>query len=119
MRQADLVLFSNAIFDSVHDEPFAGGVAIVGDKIEYVGSKESTKRFVGPNTEVRDFGDQLIMPGICEGHVHLEGASNTFCGLKVQGLDTASSEAECIELVLAFAKQNPGVKRITGMGWYI
>jgi len=117
MRFASLALFSNAIFDSVHDEPFAGGVAICGDRIEYVGTRAAVQKYVGPCTEVCDFGDKLIMPGSCEGHAHLEGAANTFCGLKVQGLDAATSEAECVDLVVDFVKKNPNVKRITGMGW--
>lgn len=117
MRYASLVLFSDAVFDSVHDEPFSGGVAICGERIEYVGTKEAVAKYIGPCTEVRDFDDQLIMPGFCEGHMHVEGAANTFCGLKVQGLDTAASEDECIQLVIDFAKQHPNLKRITGMGW--
>lgn len=117
MRFASLVLLSDAVFDSVHDEPFSGGVAICGDRIEFVGTKAAVRQYIGPCTVVRDFGDRLIMPGMVEGHAHLEGAANTFCGLKVQGLDSAKSEAECVDLVVDFAKKNPDVKRITGMGW--
>ena len=117
MRMADIVLFSEAVFDSVRDEPFAGGVAICGDKIEFVGSRAVISKFVGPNTRVFDFGSQLIMPGFCDSHAHLEGASNRFCALKVQGLDKTTSEAECVELAVEFYKQHPDVKRITGMGW--
>ncbi len=91
MRFASLVLFSDAVFDSVQDAPFSGGVAICGERIEYVGTKAAVEKYIGPCTEVRDFGDRLIMPGFCEGHMHVEGAANTFCGLKVQGLDTAAS----------------------------
>ena len=117
MKMADIVLFSNAIFDSVKDEPFPGGIAICGERIECVGTKEAVKKLIGTNTIVRDYGDQLIMPGFCDGHIHLEGASNRFCAPKVQGLSECRSEAECVERVLEFAKEHPDVKRITGMGW--
>lgn len=117
MKMADIVLFSNAIFDSVKDEPFPGGVAICGEKIELIGTKEAVRKLIGTNTIVRDFGDQLIMPGFCDGHIHLEGASNRFCAPKVQGLSECKSEAECLERVLEFSREHPDAKRITGIGW--
>lgn len=117
MKMADIVLFSDAIFDSVKDEPFSGGIAICGEKIEMIGTKEAVKKRIGTNTIVRDFGDQLIMPGFCDGHIHLEGASNRFCAPKVQGLSECKSEAECVERVLEFSREHPNAKRITGIGW--
>ena len=38
--KADYILYSDAIFDSVKSEPFAGAVAIAGDKIVYAGEKK-------------------------------------------------------------------------------
>ncbi len=116
MKYADLILLSTAIFDSVGDTPFSGGVAVCGDRIEFVGSREAALQYRGTMTEVRDFGDRLIMPGFCDGHAHLEGASNTFCAPKVS-LHGGKSEAECVERTVRFAKEHPELKRITGMGW--
>lgn len=41
--KADLILYSDAIFDSIKDEPFAGGIAIKGKTILAVGSRDEIK----------------------------------------------------------------------------
>ena len=119
MDTADLVLFSEAIFDSVSDEPFQGGIAISGNKIRHVGSREVIERYIGPDTVVRDFGDQLIMPGICDGHAHLDGTANKRYAEVAGGLDKCKSEEECVEAVKAFAARHPGLKRINGISWVL
>ena len=54
--EADLILYSDAIFDSVKDEPFAGGIAIKGKKIIAVGSKEEIKQYdVDPDYSIQVF----------------------------------------------------------------
>ena len=103
MKAADLVLFSQAIFDSVGDQPFQGGVAISGNKIRFVGSREDVKKYIGNKTIVKDFGDKLVMPGICEGHGHLDGTATRLYAEVASGLDKCKSEDECVEAVKAFA----------------
>ena len=66
--RADLILKSNNIFTSTSDKPISGGVAIKGNKILAVG--EDFEAFLGPETEVREYGDKLIMPGFIDAHVH-------------------------------------------------
>jgi predicted amidohydrolase YtcJ len=119
MDAAELVLFSDAIFDSVGDVPFAGGIAVSGNKIRHVGSREAVEKYIGPNTVVRDFGDQLIMPGICDGHAHLDGTANKQYAEVAGGLDKCKSEEECVRAVKAFAENHPGLKRINGISWVL
>jgi predicted amidohydrolase YtcJ len=119
MGAADLVLFSEAVFNSVGDVPFSGGVAVTGNKITYVGPREAAEKFIGPKTVVRDFGDQLIMPGICDGHAHLDGTANKRYAEVAGGLDRCKSEEECVEVVKAFAASHPGLKRINGISWVL
>ena len=66
--RADLILKSNNIFTSTSDKPISGGVAIKGNKLLAVG--EDFEAFLGPETEVREYGDKLIMPGFIDAHVH-------------------------------------------------
>ena len=119
MNKADLVLFSDAIFDSICDVPFPGAVAISGEKIEFVGSKEAAGNYIGPFTEVKDFGDKLIMPGICDNHVHLDGSVKKDCALVAKDLGDCKSEEECAQAVKRFADQHPGLERINGTGWVL
>ena len=100
--RADLILKSNNIFTSTSDKPISGGVAIKGNKLLAVG--EDFEAFLGPETEVREYGDKLIMPGFIDAHVHyfMAGlaASEHVCG----ELIASSSEAECAAMIKEFAE---------------
>ena len=117
INKAELVIFSDAVFDSVKDEPFPGGIAVSGEKIEFVGSKEAAARYIGAYTVVKDFGGKLVMPGICDCHVHLESSVKKKCALVVKDLESCGSEEECARVVREFADKNPEIERINGIGW--
>ena len=68
---ADKILKSNAVFDSVSDEPFAGGVAIKDNKILSVCKGDEIDKYASDETEVLEFQDKLIMPGLVDAHDHL------------------------------------------------
>ena len=119
MNKAELILLSDNIFDSVRDEPFAGGVAILGDRIEYVGSYEKVMQYTGPYTKVKDFGDKLIFPGICDSHAHMDGSIKKDCAVVAKDLDHCRSEEECALEVRKFADEHPELKRINGTGWVL
>ena len=119
MKYASLVLFSNAIFDSVVDRPFPGGVAISGSKILYVGAREDVEQYIGLETLVRECGEKMIMPGICDGHAHLIGTATKQYAEVASGLDKYTSELECVKAVKAFAEKHPGTARIFGTGWLL
>lgn len=116
MKKAKLVLFSNAIFDSIHDKPFPGGIAVDGNKIVYVGPKEDLEPFIGPNTTVKDFGDKMISPGFCDAHAHIEGGIYREC-VPQADLFTAKSEEECARRCAEFAAAHPDFDIICGNGW--
>ncbi len=68
---ASLVLKSTAVFDGTGSEPFAGNVAIAADSIVAVGDDADVAPYIDENTEVRDFGDKLVMPGFNDSHAHM------------------------------------------------
>ncbi len=47
-------------------------VAITGDRIEMVGSDEAVKRLIGPATKVIDLGGKTVVPGLIDGHAHMD-----------------------------------------------
>lgn len=68
---ADLILRSKAVFTGTEAVPHAAAVAIIDDRIVWVGDPALLPvELQGPGTEVRDFGDALIMPGFHDAHVH-------------------------------------------------
>ena len=119
MNKADLVLFSDAIFDSVKDAPFPGGIVISGEIIDFAGSKEAASMYIGPYTIVRDFGDRLIFPGLCDSHAHLEGSVRKDCAPVAKDLDRCKSEDECARAIRDFADKHPELERINGSNWLV
>lgn len=71
MFEADIVLSSNAVFTGLEDKPKPAGIAIKGNRIIAVGSKDEMKDFIGHETKVYNLDDQLIMAGFHDAHLHL------------------------------------------------
>lgn len=75
---ADYILKSNNVFDSVRDKPFAGIVAVSGNRISGVFDKDCLEEHRGENTKVIDCGNRLVMPGFIDSHTYRYG--NGFSG---------------------------------------
>ena len=103
MKRADIILLSENIFTASTLGMISGGVAIAGNKIELVGSKEEVLALADENTVIRDFGKQLITPGICDSHVHMFGGCYLTAGPNLAGL---SSAEECAKTLYEFYKEN-------------
>lgn len=112
---ADLVIKSNAIFDSVGDEPFAGFVAVQGNKIAAVGKPEEVQNFIGADTQVYDCEDKLVMPGFHDSHTHLilAGMYKTY-----PNLGAAKSEEETARMLKDYYDAHPTDGWIFGFNWY-
>lgn len=71
-------------------------------KIVACGDDAHLAPFIGPDTEVRDFGDQLVMPGLIDSHTHFaQGAFMTDPDFAVNLIDCTSFEM-AMERVVAF-----------------
>ena len=115
MGTADLVLKSTAVFTGDGSQPFKGGVAIADGRILTCGDDRHLAPFVGPSTDVRDYGDQLIMPGLIDSHTHFaQGAMTTDPDFCVNLIDCTSFE-QCMERVVAFAAAHPDNEWILGV----
>ena len=114
MAEADIVLYSNAIFTGTSDETISGGIALLGNRIIKVGERNEIKPFISEKTAVRELGDALIMPGFCDAHAHfMEGAtmsSEHFCNT----LDGAKSEEECGQIRKDFSIKYQKLQRYLG-----
>ena len=117
MNSADMIITSNAVFTSCGDEPFEGGVAIKGNRIVAVGSREEISKYRTADTAVYDYGDQLIMPGLIDGHDHLWWGA-VADSEHVVDLTSSTSEEEAIEMIKKYAAEHPEEKRIRGFGWF-
>lgn len=111
---ADYIIKSNCIFDSRRDEPFAGGIAVIKDKIAYVGEDmDKLAEYIGEGTKILNYEDKLVMPGICESHAHV------FCGaLEITSANVADalSEDEAVQMIFEHDKDKDN-EWIIAFGW--
>ena len=113
--QAELVLKSDAVFTGDGLSPFKGGVAIADGKIVACGDDLHLAPFIGPDTDVREFGDRLIMPGIIDSHTHFaQGAMTTDPDFCVNLIDCTSFE-QVMERMQAFAESHPDNEWLVGV----
>ncbi len=113
---ADIILKSNCIFDSVKDEPFSGYVAVKKNRIAAVGfSYDDLDKWTGPETEVYDFKDKLIIPGFHDSHTHLilAGMFKTYANL-----GAARSEDEAAAMLKEYESVHPSEGWVYGFNWY-
>lgn len=117
--KADLIIYSNAIFDAVSDEPFSGGIAISGKKIIAVGNKDEIQKYEEEDTEIKKFDDQLVMPGFVDSHGHYTAGAKYMGEVALHDMEQYKSEEECAKALGEFANKNKEVELIKGQGWYL
>ncbi|WP_297262267.1 amidohydrolase [uncultured Desulfovibrio sp.] len=71
MTFADQIIHNAVILTMDARNSEASAMALAGDRILGVGSREELQRFVGPQTRQRDMAGQTIMPGFCDAHGHI------------------------------------------------
>ena len=80
-------------------------VAIAGNRIIRVGSKDDVAGLKASHTRVIDAAQKTVMPGIIEGHVHLFGGAVELETLMLNGMTGFEAVADAVAL---FRKQRPG-----------
>lgn len=111
---ATLVLTNGRIWTGNKTQPWAAAVAIGGNKIIAVGTREQVRRLAGPATRTIDLGERFVMPGINDSHIHFLGGGLRFFRVDLTG---ARSLDEMQQRVVRFARENPAEPWITGSGW--
>lgn len=117
MLKADKVLKSNVIYTGRGNNVISGGVAVSGNKILAVGSNEEIDQYIGEETEVFEYEDKLIMPGLIDNHVHITmGAVMHDNDLNLEG---TRSEEECAARVKAYLDEHPDTDILVACGWML
>ena len=94
--------------------PWADAIAVRGDTIAAVGSSAEIRKMAGADTKVIDAHGQMMVPGFIDSHVHIISAGR---GLAMVKLRDASTPAEFIARIKAFAKTVPKGAWITDGDW--
>lgn len=117
MDKADLILKSKHIYPGVGSGVRSGFVAIQGDKIRHLGALEELEPFAGPNTQVIDLGERLILPGFHDAHLHAF-LSGLYAEPWVKVSLTDTSEAQCVAGLSEVAGLVEKDRWLIGAGWY-
>ena len=112
---ADLVLTNGNVVTVDGDNPNAEAIAVVGDRIDAVGSAEDIAAYVGDGTEVIDLHGQTAIPGFIEGHGHYTSFGGS---LMILDFRYARSFAEIVSMIAEAASDTPAGEWIIGRGWH-
>ena len=88
IEEADSVFVNGRVYKVDLDRSWSEAIAVSESKIVFVGSSKSAKRYIGPNTQVLDLKNKMVMPGIHDAHTHflLAGLQvNSLCKLPFGG----------------------------------
>ena len=116
----DLIIESRNVFTGVGDVARPAAIAVAGDRIVAVGSREDVRAFAleanagGGAPEVRDFGDALVVPGFHDSHLHFFHSAVYSSPLATMFL--GESETDCVARMQAFAKDRPN-GWLLAQGW--
>src|SRR6267142_1488607 len=98
--KATLIVTNARVYTVNAKQPWAEAVAIGGDKILAVGSREKIEVFRDRNTRTIDAHGQLVLPGFTDSHFHLIEGSRTLTQVDLNG---TTSIAEVQQRVKDFA----------------
>jgi predicted amidohydrolase YtcJ len=112
-RPADLVVYGR-VWTGDSARPWAGGVAVVADRIVEVGDSASIAKLIGSTTRVISNGKAMVAPGFMDGHLHF-----TDGGFQLASVDLrpANSPEEFVARLKDFALERRAGEWILGGDW--
>jgi len=112
--KATVIVINARVYTVNAKQPWAEAVAVAGDKILAMGSREKIDTFRDKNTQIIDVHGQLVLPGFTDSHFHLIEGSRTLTQVDLNG---TTSIAEVQKRVKEFAAAHPDAAWIAGRGW--
>lgn len=112
--EADLVLVNAKVYTANEKLPEAEAVAILKDKIIFVGSANESIQYTCNDNRIEDLQGKFIFPGFIDAHAHLKGIGYREMNLNLQG---ANSLKEMLTQVEIYANKLEQGKWVVGRGW--
>jgi len=111
---ADIVISGNAVFTGKADYPEPAAILIKDNKIVEVTAIDSYRNYTDQKTKIYHFGDQLILPGFHDFHIHLllGGLLNDSVRLH-----SAKSAHEAAQMVKVYADRRADHPFVVGCSW--
>jgi predicted amidohydrolase YtcJ len=119
--KADLIFIHGNIYTQVIDPKASLGsgkraeaLAIAGDKILAVGSREEILKSKGPDTKIIDLDGHFVMPGFNDAHMHLASAGLEKMNVNLVGAKTLDEFRDRLRAKVESAEAGAWV---VGEGW--
>ena len=110
---ADLIITNARILTANKLAPRAEAIALKGNRILRVGSKQDVDALKGKHTRVIDAQMKSVIPGIIESHLHIFGGAVELNALMINGINGFSRISESIR---EHAKKHPKARIIIAYG---
>ena len=111
MTVPDLIILSDRLLTMAGPEAdHMQGVAIVGDRIDRLVTRDEVSVLRGPETRVIDVGERPLMPGFIDVHAHVEVACRAAYGT----VDCRAPECGSVSEVLEVLREGLAERRETG-----
>lgn len=101
-KKADIILRSESIFTALDQKPFAGYVAILGDRICKAEKGAVPAELIGEDTKVIELGNRTLCPGFIDVHCFFSGYVVRFLG---EDLSECISDHQAVEKLRSFSKE--------------
>ncbi|HUR37531.1 MAG TPA: amidohydrolase [Terriglobales bacterium] len=111
---ADLIVTNGNVRTVDNNRPQAEAIAVIGERIVAVGSREEIDQWRGSSTKVIDAQGKLVLPGFNDAHVHLIEGSATLTNVRLKDAD---SPEEFARRLGEYAKKLPKGEWIQGGDW--
>ena len=113
MTAADILITNARVLTMDPARPRAEALAIAGNRIIRVGTKDDVAGLKAKHTRVIDAGMKTVMPGIIEGHVHLFGGAVELDTLMLNGIIGFEAIAKAVS---AYRQATAGREGAAGHG---
>ncbi len=110
----DLILYNAKIYTVEPAQPWVQAVAIRQHQRIAIGDTAEVLALAGPTTQLLDLGGKLVLPGLCDAHIHFIDWS---LGQHEVGLADCASKADMLERIAQRAAASTADAWITGQGW--
>ncbi|MFB6988044.1 amidohydrolase [Streptomyces sp. NPDC056178] len=113
MAKPDLIFTRGPIHTGDPARTRASSLAVTGERITAVGHDE-VRELIGPDTEVIDLRDKLLLPGFQDSHIHA-----VFGGRELAECDLTGTVGveDYLTRIRSYADAHPDHSWITGGGW--
>jgi predicted amidohydrolase YtcJ len=111
---ADIVFKNGNVYTANDKAPQAEAIAVIADRIVFVGTNADAQKYVNSRTRVVDLHGSTVLPGFADAHQHLSGVGQREMTLNLEG--TTSLEDFLAKVKARVDQAKPG-EWVTGRGW--